>query len=263
MTRLDQAFAAIPRSGTPGLVTFTVAGDPDLERSARLLEALPQAGANVLEVGVPFSDPLADGPVIQRASERALRGGTTLARVLESLERHRARIAAPIVLFTYANPVLRIGYDQFAARAAAAGVDGVLVVDLPPEESEGLRATLTPREISQIFLVSPTTSAERVRRAAALGSGFIYAISRLGVTGTRDALSADAHEVVALARSLSSLPVALGFGISTPEQVAAACRVAHAAVVGSAIVRTIESAGDAPDLEERVANQVRSLKGAA
>jgi tryptophan synthase alpha chain len=263
MTRIDRAFAAIPTSGAPGLVTFTVAGDPDLDRSARVLEALPGAGANVVEVGVPFSDPLADGPVIQRASERALRAGATLTRVLDTLERHRARVDAPIVLFTYANPVVRMGYEEFTSRSAAAGIDGVLVVDLPPAEAEPLRAALAAREIAQIFLVSPTTPAERVRQAAALGSGFIYAISRLGVTGARDALSNDAHDVVALVRRESKLPVALGFGISTPEQVRAACRVAHAAVVGSAIVQTIGQTGCAPDLVERVVTQVRSLKGAA
>jgi tryptophan synthase alpha chain len=263
MTRLESAFAAAQASGSRTLVTYTTAGDPDLERSAEILRALPKAGANVLEVGVPFSDPLADGPVIQRASERALRHGATLAAVLGLIERHRASIGAPVVLFTYANPVERMGHDAFVSRAAAAGVDGVLVLDLPIEESEALTRRLAARAIAQIFLVSPTTPAERVRRAAEAGSGFLYAISRLGVTGVREALSDEARDVVAAVRRISRLPVALGFGISTPEQVAAACGIADAAVVGSAIVKLIGEAGEAPDLVERVASHVRWLKGSA
>lgn len=263
MTRLESALAVARGSGARALVTYTTAGDPDLERSAEILRALPGAGADVLEVGVPFSDPLADGPVIQRASERALAGGTNLAAVLTMIERHRASIAAPIVLFTYANPVERLGHEEFAARAAGAGVDGVLVLDLPVDESESLTRRLAARSIAQIFLVSPTTPPERVRRTASLGSGFIYAISRLGVTGVRESLSSDSHAVVSAIRNASTLPIALGFGISTPDQVAAACSIADAAVVGSALVKVIGEAGAAPDLVDQVAAHVRWLKGSA
>jgi tryptophan synthase alpha chain len=201
--------------------------------------------------------------VIQRASERALRSGTTLAGVLDLLERIRSNIETPLVLFTYANPVERMGYDEFVARATAAGIDGVLVLDLPIEEAAPLAGLVRRAGVSPIFLVSPTTPAERVRRAGELGSGFLYAISRLGVTGVQNALSDDAVTVVRTAREVSSLPVALGFGISTPEQVRAACAIADAAVVGSTIVRVIAEAGANGDVVGRACAHVRWLKGLA
>jgi len=262
MSRIAQALAR-GDAGQVRLITYVTAGDPDLERTAELLRALPGAGADLIEVGVPFSDPLADGPVIQRASERALRAGTTLARILALIERERARIAAPVVLFTYANPIARLGIDTFTARAGAAGVDGVLVLDLPIEEAGPLSEGLRRANIAPIFLVSPTTPAERIRRAAALGSGFLYAISRLGVTGMRQALSEEAAEVVSSIRQVSSMPVALGFGISSPEQVRAACAIADAAVVGSAVVNVIAECGTRTDLVARVCGHVRWLKGNA
>ncbi len=263
MNRIDTAFARLKETGRPGLVTYITAGDPDLARTADLLRALPAAGADVLEVGVPFSDPLADGPIIQRASERALRNGATMARVLEMLACERARIDAPIVLFTYANPVERLGYDAFVARAAGAGVDGVLILDLPIEEAGPLAERLRRSGIAPIFLVSPTTPAARVAKAAAFGAGFLYAISRMGVTGVRRSLSGDAQAVVETIRGASRLPVALGFGISTPEHVAAACALADAAVVGSALVNVIGEAGGGPDVVDRACAHVRWLKGMA
>jgi tryptophan synthase alpha chain len=263
VTRIDTAFARIRREPQPGLVTYITAGDPDLARTSELLRALPGAGADVLEVGVPFSDPMADGPIIQRASERALRSGATLAKVLDMLQRDRHAIEAPLVLFTYANPIERLGYDAFVARAADAGVDGVLVLDLPIDEAAPLAERLTTRGIAPIFLVSPTTPAARVRRAGELGSGFLYAISRLGVTGIQSALSADAGAVVAAIRESSSLPVALGFGISKPEHVRAACAIADAAVVGSALVNVIGDAGQSGDMVQRACDHVRWLKGAS
>ncbi len=242
MSRLETTFAALRRKGRPGLVTYTTAGDPDLPCSARILRALDEAGADVLEVGVPFSDPLADGPVIQRASERALASGATLRRTLDLVAEVRPSIRAGIVLFTYANPVMRMGLDDFVDRASAAGVDGVLMLDLPIEEADGLRAALDGTEIDPIFLLSPTTTDARIRRAAALGSGFLYGISRLGVTGARDTIATGARELVARIRTASELPVALGFGISRPEQVAEVTRWADAAVVGSALVDVIARA---------------------
>ena len=260
MSRLERTFETLRRRGRPGLVTFTTAGDPDLERSADILRTLDRSGADVLEVGVPFSDPLADGPVIQRASERALRAGATLARVLELVAAVRSDISAGIVLFTYANPIVRMGMTSFVERAAAAGVDGVLVLDLPIEEADGFRDRTVGAGIDPIFLLSPTTSDARIRRAAELGRGFLYGISRLGVTGARDAIASGAEALVARIRSATDLPIALGFGISRPEHVAEVGRWADAAVVGSALIDVIARA--APDrAPDDVRRYVRWLRG--
>ena len=257
--RIDDAFARIRERNAPGLVTYVTAGDPDLPRTEGILLALDRAGADVLEVGVPFSDPLADGPVIQRATERALACGTTLAGVLGMLERLRPSLRAPVVLFSYANPILRFGDERFADRAAEAGVDGVLVLDLPIEEADDFRNMLTSRGIDTILLLSPTTTDKRLQKAAALGSGFLYAISRLGVTGARDRIAEGAQEMVQRIRRASDLPVALGFGISKPEHVREVGQWADAAVVGSALVSVIADAGSSPDLNSRVEEYVRWL----
>ena len=258
--RLSDTFERLRAAGAPGLVTYITAGDPDLPRTAAILKSLDRAGADVLEVGVPFSDPLADGPVIQRATERALAAGTTLRRVLDMVGRTRAELRAPIVLFSYANPILRIGAERFADDARAAGVDGVLVLDLPIEEADGFRGMLTARGIDTILLLSPTTTDARLRKAATLGSGFLYAISRLGVTGARDQLADGARDMVRRIRAVSPLPVALGFGISKPEHVREVGRWADAAVVGSALVSVIAEAGASQDLTTRVEEYVRWLK---
>ena len=257
--RLAAAFERMRAERRPGLVTYTTAGDPDLARSAEILVALDRAGADVLEVGVPFSDPLADGPVIQRAAERALASGTNLRGVLAMVERVRPTIAAPIVIFSYANPLLRMGVDRFARRAADAGVDGVLALDLPIEEAGEFRETLRGAGLDTIFLLSPTTTDARIRRAAELGSGFLYGISRLGVTGARDRVAAGAEELVRRIRRHSRLPIALGFGISRPEHVAEVGAFADAAVVGSGLVSVIAEAGAGPDLIPRVEEYVRWL----
>jgi tryptophan synthase alpha chain len=260
MSRLSETFQRLKTAGSPGLVTYVTAGDPDLRRTADILRALDRAGADVLEVGVPFSDPLADGPVIQRATERALAAGTTLSGVLDMLAGLRAEVRAPIVLFSYTNPILRLGAERFADRARDAGVDGVLVLDLPIEEAGDFRAILAERGIDTILLLSPTTTDERLRKAATLGSGFLYAISRLGVTGARDRIAEGAEDMVRRIRAVSSLPVALGFGISKPEHVREVGRWADAAVVGSALVSVIAAAGDSPDVTTRVEEYVRWLK---
>ncbi len=260
-TRLESVFARLRADRRTGLVTFVTAGDPDLPRSAAILRALDQAGADVLEVGVPFSDPLADGPEIQRASERALRAGTTLQAVLDLVARVRADVAAPIVLFTYANPIVRMGEAVFAARAAASGVDGVLVLDLPIEEAAATHQVLTANGLAMIFLLSPTTSDERVAKAAALGRGFLYGISRLGVTGARDRVSEGAREMARRIRRITDLPLAIGFGISQPSHVQEVGAFADAAVVGSALVRVIAESAGGPDLADRAAAFVRWLKG--
>ena len=261
MSRLAETFSRIKAEGKgPGLVTYVTAGDPDLHRTGGILRALDGSGADVLEVGVPFSDPLADGPVIQRATERALASGTTLQGVLGLIGGLRDELRAPIVIFSYANPILRLGAERFADQAREAGVDGVLVLDLPIEEADEFRSLLASRGIDTILLLSPTTTDERLRRAATLGSGFLYAISRLGVTGARDAVADGAEEMVRRIRAASSLPVALGFGISKPEHVREVGRWADAAVVGSALVNVIAEAGASDDLNARVEEYVRWLK---
>jgi len=261
MSRLTERFAQLRAEGRSGLVTYTTAGDPDLVRSGDVLLTLERAGADVLEVGVPFSDPLADGPVIQRATERALAGGTTLRGVLELVQHLRPKLTAPVVLFSYANPLMRMGVDVFAQRAAAAGVDGVLALDLPIEEAGEFRTTLKRHGLDTIFLLSPTTTEARIRRASELGSGFLYGISRLGVTGARDRVAAGAEAMVRRIRAHTTLPIALGFGISRPEHVAEVATYADAAVVGSALVSVIAEHGKSPELIGKVEEYVRWLKG--
>ena len=258
--RLRRAFAQLRADRRPGLVTYVTAGDPDLPRSRDVLLALQRGGADVIEVGVPFSDPLADGPVIQRAVERALAAGTTLARTLELVHGLRADLRVPLVLFTYVNPVLRFGVEAFAAEAARAGVDGVLVLDLPVEEASELRGSLDRSGLDTIFLLSPTTTPARIREAARLGSGFLYAISRLGVTGARDRVESEAPALCARIREVTDLPIALGFGLSRPEQVAEATRFADAAVVGSVLVDTVARNAASPGVERAVERVVRWLR---
>ena len=261
MRRIDDTFARLRREGRTGLVTYVTAGDPDLERSAAILRALDRAGVDILEVGVPFSDPLADGPVIQRATERALAAGATLTSTLSLIGRERGDVHAPIVLFTYVNPILRLGFDRFARTAAEAGVDGVLVLDLPLEEAGELHASLERLGLDTIFLLSPTTTVDRIREAARLGRGFLYAISRLGVTGARDTVAEGAAELCSRIRRETTLPIALGFGLSRPEHVLAAGRIADAAVVGSALVETIARHAASAQLVEEVAHFVGWLRG--
>jgi tryptophan synthase alpha chain len=260
-SRLSSAFDRMRAEKRTGLVTYVTAGDPSLSRSAEILGALDRAGADVLEVGIPFSEPLADGPVIQRATERALAAGATASGVLDLVGGVRATINAPIVLFSYANPILRMGIEAFADRARQAGVDGVLVLDLPIEEAEGFRDSMAARGIDMIFLLSPTTTDVRIRQAARLGRGFLYGISRLGVTGSRDHVADGAEALAARIRAATTLPFALGFGISRPEHVRQVGRWAEAAVVGSGLVSVIAEAADGPDLIERVESYVHWLKG--
>jgi tryptophan synthase alpha chain len=262
-SRISSAFDRIRAEKRTGLVTYVTAGDPDMARSADILCALDRAGADVLEVGIPFSEPLADGPVIQRATERALSAGATASGVLDLVARIRSTVKAPIVLFTYANPVLRMGIDVFGDRARDAGVDGVLVLDLPIEEAGSFRDAMATRGIDMIFLLSPTTTDARMKAAAALGRGFLYGISRLGVTGARDTVADGAEALAGRMRAATSLPIALGFGISSPEHVQQIGRFADAAVVGSGLVGVIAEAGKSPDLIERVESYVRWLTGRA
>ena len=261
MSRIADTFSRLKVEGRTGLVTYITAGDPTLARTRELLPALAHAGADVIELGVPFSDPLADGPVIQRATERALASGTTLDGVLALVADVRADLEAPIVLFTYANPIVRMGLDRFAERAAAAGIDGVLLLDVPVEEAADAQRLLDARGIDTIFLLSPTSTTARIREAARLGRGFLYAISRLGVTGVRDRLAEGAEALVARIRQETTLPLALGFGLSRPEHVREVGRWADAAVVGSGLVQVIAECGDGPELLPRVEAYVQWLTG--
>jgi tryptophan synthase alpha chain len=230
-----------------------------LATSERLLIELAKAGADVIELGVPFSDPVADGKVIQRASERALRNGVTVHDALACAQNVRRDIDVPLVLFSYFNPLLQFGHERFAAAASQAGIDGILVTDLIPEEADSWTQSLLQHQLDQILLAAPTTSDKRLARIAQHARGFIYAVSRAGVTGERDQLTRDAEALVKRVRSVSDLPVAVGFGISSPEQVRAVWRFADAAVVGSAIVNQIEKFGDSPDLVKHIGNFARSL----
>ena len=261
-SRLTATFDALRKAQRPGLVTYTTAADPDVARSAEILRALDRAGADVLEVGVPFSDPLADGPVIQRATERALAAGGNLRVTLDIVKNVRRDVKAPIVIFSYANPLLRMGTDEFAREASAAGVDGVLALDLPIEEAGAFQHTMNASGLDTIFLLSPTTTDRRIEKAATLGRGFLYGISRLGVTGARNEVASGAEAMVRRIRAFTSMPIALGFGISRPEHVAEVGGFADAAVVGSALVALIAEESGSPQLIERVEAYVRSLRAA-
>jgi len=262
MSRIETTFDTLHEHGRRGLVAYVTAGDPDHARSLDVLRGLARGGADIIEVGVPFSDPIADGPVIQRAAERALAAGGSLTRSLELVRGFRVESTVPVVLFTYVNPVLRMGVGTFAAEARTAGVDGVLLLDLPIEEAASIKAELDAADLDLVFLVSPTTTDRRLAEAGRLGRGFLYAISRLGVTGARDAVAVSAAPLVRRIRDASALPVALGFGISRPEHVAEVWAYADAAVVGSAIVNVAaRAAAEGRDPGPEVEGFVRWLRG--
>ena len=261
MSRIQAKFADLRRADRGGFIPFITAGDPDLATTELLLIELAATGADIIELGIPFSDPVADGEVIQRASERALRNGVTLSDALDCVARVKSHIDKPLVLFSYFNPLLQFGEDRFARAAKAAGIDGVLVTDLVPEEAESWIEQLYRNELDPIFLVAPTTSDDRLQQIARQAHGFIYAVSRAGVTGARDEMARDAEALVRRVRSVSDLPVAVGFGISTAEQVREVWRFADAAVVGSAIVREIEMLSGNPNLVDQVGEFTRSLIG--
>ena len=259
MRRIERAFSQLAKNGRKGFIPFITAGDPDLDVTGELLVELASSGATLIELGVPFSDPMADGPVIQRASERALKHGFGLQEVLATTARARARIDTPIVLFSYFNPLLQYGVDRLARDASEAGIDGILVTDLTPEESEQFAGSLNSNNLDMIFLVAPTSTNARLEMIAAHASGFVYAVSRAGVTGAREDLSREAELLVARVRKFTSLPVAVGFGISSAEQVEQTLVYADAAVVGSAIVAQIEKLSGGPNLVQEIGQFTRSL----
>lgn len=231
---------AIKFKHRPGLVAYITCGDPDLDTSRDVALGAIEAGADVIELGVPFSDPVADGPVIQRASERALQHGTTLAGVLDIAKQIRAKSDAGLIIFSYLNPILQFGLHRFCATAAEAGVDGVLVTDMPIEEASTYLKAMKAHKLAPVFLAAPTSTDERLRQIARHSRGFVYAISRTGITGARQDVASDAHLLVERLRGFTKLPIAVGFGVSTPEQFREVGSFADAVVVGSAIVQRVE-----------------------
>ena len=262
-TRISQRFAELRASGELGIVAYITAGDPSLDATLKFVLALDEAGADVIELGVPFSDPLADGPTIQRASERALNSGTTLAGVIELVRRIRQSSQVPLVLFSYYNPILQMGIETFARAASEAGADGVLATDLTPEESADYRRILAANHVDTIFLGAPTSTDERLAKIAAVSSGFLYLISRTGVTGAKAALPDDLPALLRRARAATQLPIAVGFGISLPGHVSILGGLADAAVVGSALVSEIENAKSIEAASAILAQRVHALKQAA
>ena len=262
-TRISQRFAELRESGELGIIAYITAGDPSLDATHKFVLALAEAGADVIELGIPFSDPLADGPTIQRASERALKAGTTLAAVLDLVGRIRQSSQVPLILFGYYNPIFQMGVEKFAAAASSAGADGVLVTDLTPEESVDYRRILAAHHLDTVFLGAPTSTDERLSTIAAVTSGFLYLISRTGVTGAKDSLPDELPALLRRARAITTIPIAVGFGISLPGHVSLLGGLADAAVIGSALVSEIENAKSVDAAATALAARIRSLKEAA
>ena len=260
MSRLDDCFTALRARGETALVPFVTAGDPDLDTTEALIQALSEAGADAIEIGIPFSDPIGDGPVIQRANERALAKGTTLRRVLGLVARVRSQVDLPLVLMGYANNLLTMGEAGFAAAAAETGVDGLISVDLPPEEGEALFAQLRGAGVDPILLAAPTTLPPRLARLARETRGFLYYVALTGVTGARRDLSKTLEREVRSVRDVSDVPVCVGFGVSTPEHAAQVAGYADGVVVGSALVNRIQAAGTPRDAIDAAARFVAELK---
>ncbi|MGH9470337.1 MAG: tryptophan synthase subunit alpha [Terriglobia bacterium] len=261
-SRIEAALRASDREPAGKLVAYLTAGDPGLADTGGLLSALDRGGADLIELGVPFSDPMADGPVIQRASERAIRAGATLHKLLERLPEWLAALKTPLILFSYYNPVLQYGLDRFAGELASAGAAGALIVDLSPEEAGDYIHSMRRENLDTIFLASPTSTGARLRQIAGLSTGFVYVISRPGVTGERASISGEVSPLIARLRQLTQLPLAVGFGLSNPEQVAQVQHLADAAVVGSALVRAVEERY-AREGAEGIERFVRWLKSGA
>ena len=259
MSRIETQCDNLKQKRRKGFIPYITAGDPSLEATAQIILELERSGADIIELGVPFSDPMADGPVIQRASERALAKNVSLRDCLELVRRVRQQSEVPIVLFTYLNPILSIGLDRLGDELKSAGVDGVLATDLVPEEADEFRAALKSADIDLIFLVAPTSTDERIKLIAEASSGFVYAVSRTGVTGVSQSLSEAASILVQRVKRFTDLPVAVGFGISTPQQVNEVWQYADAAVVGSRIVAEIENNAGDPALVEKVGALTRWL----
>jgi tryptophan synthase alpha chain len=261
MTRIGEKFLQLKGEGKKAFIPYITLGDPDLQTTLKLVLALEKSGADVIELGVPFSDPLADGPVIQRAAERALAGGCNVGKTLAMVRQLRTHTEIPLLLFSYYNPLYAYGFEALSEQARDCGLDGFLITDLSVEEAEGPVTIMGRVGLDPIFLAAPTSTEDRIHKIAALSRGFIYAISRTGVTGVQNSLSSEIGPMLDRIRRHSSLPVAVGFGISRPEQVREAVRQADGVVVGSAIVRCIEENLGSPRLPEAVADFTRWLRG--
>jgi tryptophan synthase alpha chain len=261
--RIEKCLAVLRAYGEMGIVAYITAGDPSLDATLEFVLALEEAGADVVELGVPFSDPLADGPTIQRASERALKSGASLPKILDLVSRIRESSQIPLVLFSYYNPILQMGLETFAAAASEAGVDGVLATDLSPEESVEYRRILTMHHLDTIFLCAPTSTDERLASIAACSSGFLYLVSRTGVTGAKDTLPDDLPALLRRVRNFTTLPIAVGFGISLPGHVTLLGGLADAAVVGSSLVAEIEHAKTPQQAAKALRDRIGTLKEAA
>ncbi|PYS40006.1 MAG: tryptophan synthase subunit alpha [Acidobacteria bacterium] len=261
MTRIESKFARLQAEGRKGFIPYITAGDPSLDVTLELVLALDKSGVDVIELGMPFSDPIADGPVIQRATERALSNHVTLRKVLHLCEKIRKQSDVPLILFSYFNPLLNYGLEELARDAAKAGFDGVLASDLTVEESDTFVRTMRNAGLNTIFLVAPTSSPQRMKKIGEASNGFLYAVSRTGVTGEQQELAGELKQFLQTLRSHATSPIAVGFGISRPEHVRAVWQEADAAIVGSSIVREIEQHIGKPDLVQRVAAFTGWLKG--
>lgn len=260
-SRIHSRFSQLHKQGAKALVTFITAGDPDLATTATLLPRMAEAGADIIELGIPFSDPMADGPTIQRASERALAGGVTLEAVMAMVSAIRDQVSAPIVLMGYSNPIYSYGWQRFAEDAVKAGIDGLLLVDLPPEEAGELLPAAKAAGLEIIFLLTPTSDDTRIKQVSRYGSGFLYYVTVTGVTGARQSVSNSLEDELKTVRNTIKLPVVAGFGISTPEQAAQVATTADGVVVGSAIVKLFEQY-QGEQLQTEVTRLIRSLKNA-
>ncbi|MHB8997361.1 MAG: tryptophan synthase subunit alpha [Armatimonadota bacterium] len=259
-SRIQEAFARAKAEDRGALMPYLTAGDPSLEKTVEILQALQRSGADLIELGIPYSDPLADGPVIQSSAQRALAAGTKVAGIVQMVRRYREGGGTlPIVLMTCYNPIISYGPERFAADFAAAGADGVLITDLPPTESEEWGKIAADSGLATVFLVSPTTPPQRIHLATERTTGFVYAVSRAGVTGARADLPADLATLISNIRANTSLPVAVGFGVSTADQVRTICRLADGAIVGSALVKIIGQHAESEELLPQVEEFVRAL----
>lgn len=260
--RISRKFAELSRKGGKGLITFITAGDPDLDTTAKLVMSLEEAGADIIELGIPYSDPLADGPVIQQASLRALTNGVTLRKVMELVRELRTQTQVPLILMTYYNPILQYGLESFVSDAAKAGVDGLIVPDLPMEETGELGGLMRQHRLCLIPLIAPTSGRERIADIVADAAGFVYCVSLTGVTGIRDTVPEHLQEFMSIAGTCTDLPLAVGFGISNPAQAATVAGSCDAVIVGSALVKTINDHAGSKDLLDTVSRYIRSMKEA-
>ncbi len=258
--RISEKFAGLVQNGEKALITFITAGDPDLDTTKELVLTLERAGADMIELGVPYSDPLADGPIIQQASQRALKSGTNLKKIFQTVADLRRETQIPIILMTYYNPLLKYGLPQIAADAVVSGVDGFIVPDLPMEEAGEFHSLLIDKGVCLIPLVAPTSGPERIKEISAAGEGFVYCVSLTGVTGVRSGIPDNLQEFMGIVRNVTKKPLAVGFGVSTPQQAAAISEYCNAVIVGSALVKTIGDKGKTPEMVETVYKMVKDLK---